>query len=249
MIAERGWLAVRRNAHRMIKEDATMSREEILEGLKSAIIELDDVQVDKLLDEGLAQGLAPMEMITEGLSAGLFILGEGFAKAERFMSELMIAADIMNVAVEKLRPLLEKAGGPAAGETMVLGTVEGDLHDIGRRIVGAVFTGAGYQVIDLGGNVSAGEFVKAAKEHKATVVGASAILSPVKPYCKVVNDALVEAGLRDDVIFVVGGWDMDQDWCDMVGADCFGKDALDGLNKVKLIREGKQPKWKERVRK
>lgn len=223
-----------------------MTREEILEGLKNAIIELDDAQVDKLIEQGLEQGLSPMEMITDGLSAGLFILGEGFAKAERFMSEVMIAGEIMHEVVERLRPVIEKGGRPT-GETMVLGTVEGDLHDIGRRIVGAVFTGAGFNVIDIGGNVSAGEFVRAAKEHNATVVGASAILSPVKPQCKVLNDALVQAGLRDRVIYVVGGWDMDQEWCDLVGADCFGKDALDGLSKVQKIRAGQLPRWKERV--
>jgi len=122
---------------------------------------------------------------------------------------------------------------------MVIGTVEGDLHTIGKRIVSAVFTGAGYRVVDIGEDMPAEAFVKAAKEHKATVVGASAILGPVKPYCKVINDALVDAGIRDDVIYTIGGWGMTQDWTDEVGADCFGVNAIDALNKVQVILDKK----------
>jgi len=151
----------------------------------------------------------------------------------------VLAGEIMNDAMEILRPAIESSGGKSLGDTMVIGTVEGDLHTIGKRIVSAVFTGAGYRVVDIGEDMPAEEFVKAAKEHKATVVGASAILGPVKPYCKVINDALVDAGIRDDVIYAIGGWGMTQDWTDEVGADCFGVNAIDALNKVQVILDKK----------
>ena len=211
-----------------------MLKKEILEKLKDNIMELEDEEVTKLLKEGLKAGLSPMEMITDGLNPGLTIIGEGFASAKRFMSELVLAGEIMTSATEILRPVIEKGDQPL-GDTMVIGTVEGDLHDIGKRIVSAVFSGAGYRVVDIGENMSAKEFAKAAKELKATIVGASAILGPVKPYCKVINNALVDAGIRDDVVYVIGGWGMTQDWCDNVGADCYGEHAIDGLNKVRMI--------------
>ena len=205
-----------------------MSKKEIFEKLKAAINDLDDDEVNRLLEEGLKAGVPPMEMILEGLNPGLTIIGEGFEKAERFMSDLVIAGEIMTDAMKMLRPAMEK-GGQSTGDTMVIGTVEGDLHNIGKRIVSAVFTGAGYKVVDIGEEQPASEFVKAAKELKATVVGAHATLDPVKPYCKVINDALVDAGIRDDVIFIIGGWGMTEEWGDNVGADCFGENAVDAV--------------------
>lgn len=225
-----------------------MSKAEFIERLQQAILDLEDEEVESLLQEGLETGVAPMEMITEGLSAGLSIIGDAYEKSERFMSDLVIAGEIMNDALQVLRPLMEK-GGQSTGETMVVGTIEGDQHNIGKRIVGAMFTGAGYNVVDIGENAPASEFVKAAKELKPKVVGASSILGPLKPYCKVINDALVEAGIRDDVIYIVGGWGMNQEWCDYAGADAFGEDAIHALNKVKMIRAGELPKFKDRAKK
>jgi len=223
-----------------------MLKKDILERLKSAIMELEDEEVNRLLEEGLEAGLSPMEMVIDGLNPGLSIIGEEFAMAKRFMSELVLAGEIMIDAMEILRPVIEK-GDQSLGETMVIGTVEGDLHTVGKRIVSAIFTGAGYRVVDIGEDMPASEFVKAAKEHKATVVGASAILGPVKPYCKVIHDALVDAGIRDDVVYTIGGWGMTQDYCDEGGADCYGENAIDGLNKVKMILAGELPKFKERL--
>ena len=189
-----------------------------------------------------------MEMITGGLSIGLNIIGDGFEKGDRFMSDLVIAGEIMTAATETLRPAIE-AGGKTSGDIMVIGTVEGDLHYIGKRIVAAIFTGSGYKVIDIGENMSASSFVDAAKEYKATVVGASAILGPVKSYCKTINDALVKAGLRDSVIYTIGGWGMTQDWSDNVGADCFGENAMDALHKIKMMKAGELLKLKDRKKK
>jgi len=225
-----------------------MSKADILSALKQAVIELEEEDVNRLLSEGLKAGLSPMKMITEGLSAGLSIIGDGYDKSERFMSDLVIAGEIMNDALQVLRPEMEK-GGQSTADIMVIGTVEGDEHNIGKRIVAAMFTGAGYNVVDIGENMPSSEFVKAAKELKPVVVGASAILGTLKPYCKVINDALVDAGIRDDVLYIVGGWGMTQEWTDSVGADCFGENAVEAVHKVKMIRAGELPKFRERLRK
>jgi len=222
-----------------------MAKGDILGKLREAIIALDDEEVNRLLREGLKVGVTPVEMITEGLASGLVLVGELFEKKEMFMSDLVIAGEIMNGAMEILRPVME-AGGKFTGDTMVIGTVEGDQHNIGKRIVAAMFTGAGYRVVDIGENMPASEFVKAAKELKATVVGASVILGPLKPYCKVINDALVNAGIRDNVIYIIGGWGMTQKWSDSAGADAFGDSAVDAVHKVKMIRAGELPKFKQR---
>jgi len=211
-----------------------MSKAQILEKLTEAIVDIDEDVVMELIDEGLAAGIAPLVLLTEGLQPGLTIIGEGFDKHTRFTSDLVLAGELMNDAMEKLRPLME-AGGGSAGDVMVIGTVEGDIHNVGKRVVGAVFTGAGYHVIDIGENQSASNFVKAAQENNAKIVGASAILGPQKPYCKVIHEALVEAGIRDKVLFIIGGWGMTQEWCEQVHADAYGDTAYEALDKVKAI--------------
>ncbi len=218
-----------------------MSRENILVKLKEAIGDLNDKEVLSLIDKGLKSGLTPMEIISEGLSPGLNIIGVGFETGERFMSDLVLAGEIMTQATETLRPVME-ASGKSLGDIMVIGTVEGDQHFIGKRIVSATFAGAGYKVIDIGENLPASVFVDAAKKYKPTVVGASAILSPVKAYCKVINQALIDAGIRDNVIYIIGGWGMSQEWSDSVGADCYGENAVAALNKVKAIKAGEVAK-------
>jgi len=217
-----------------------MSKIEILGELKNRIIDLDDDAVFSLVKQGLEEGITPTEIVNDGLNPGLTDIGEGFARAERFMSDLVIAGEIMTETIEMLRPLMEKSG-EATGDVMVIGTVEGDFHVIGKRVVSAMFIGSGFKVIDIGENVSANQFVKAVKEHKADVVGCSAILSAARPYVKVVCDALVDAGIRDDVVVAMGGWGMTQDWVTRVGADCFGDNAVDALHKIKkLLAEKKK---------
>ena len=225
-----------------------MSNADILEGLKQAMVDLDEPSIHKLLDEGIKAGLTPMDMIMDGLSPSLTVIGQGFETGERFMADMVIAGEIMNDAMKVLVPVLQ-AGGQSTGETMVIGTVEGDEHNIGKRIVSSLFIGQGYHVVDIGENKPASEFVKAAAETKAVIVGASAILGPLKPYCKVISQALVDAGIRDDVIYIVGGWGMSQEWCDNVEADAWAYNAVEAINKVKLIRAGELPRFKQRAEK
>ena len=164
----------------------------------------------------------------------------------------MIAGQIMNEVMQKLMPTIDFEKDIANRRpddlVMVIGTVEGDLHDLGKRIVTAFFGGYGIKSIDIGENQSADAFVEAIHKYKPTIVGASAIMGPVTPYCGTIHKAMVDAGVRDDVIYITGGWDMSPAWCDQIGADAYGETAQDGLNKIKLLLAGELPRWKDRVK-
>ncbi|MFC1925277.1 B12-binding domain-containing protein [Chloroflexota bacterium] len=222
-----------------------MSKEELLNKLTDGMVEIEEDEVLELVDQAIEAGLQPMEIITEGLQPGLTIIGEGFDKHTRFTSDLILAGELLNDVMEKLRPIMVKGAG-GTGDNMVIGTVEGDEHSVGKRVVTAMFTGAGYNVIDIGENQPASAFVNAAKENDAKIVGASAILGPQKPYCKVIHDAMVEAGIRDNLLFVIGGWGMTQEWCDNVCADAYGDTAKEAIEKVRKIQAGEIPRWNKR---
>ena len=224
-----------------------MSKEELFEKLTQAVVDIDEDDAAELIDEAIEAGISPMEILTEGLQPGLTIIGDGFEQHTRFTVDLVMAGDIMRDAMSKLRPIME-SGATSKGETMILGTVEGDEHYLGKQVVGAIFTGAGYIVIDIGENQPADAFVKAAKEHNAKIVGASAILGQQKPYCKVVHQALVDGGIRDNLLYIVGGWGMTQEWCDKVCADAYGDTAYEAIDKVRMILAGELPKWQDRVK-
>lgn len=229
-----------------------MEKEEIYRNLKVAICDLDDDRVGELIQESIDAGLPAIEVIVEGLSPGLTVIGDEYDAKIRFMSDLMIAGQIMNETMEKLLPTADVEASIAQrkpGEhVMVIGTVEGDLHNIGKRIICAFFAGAGIKTIDIGEDKSADEFLKAIDKYKPDIVGASAIIGPVTPYCKVINKAMVDAGVRDDVIYICGGWGMSPEWCDEIGADAYGEDVYEALDRVKALLAGELPKWRDRVK-
>ncbi len=184
-------------------------------------------------------------MIVEALSPGLDTVGELVGKHKRSVSDMVLASEIMNDALRLLRPAME-AGGRPTGDTVVIGAVEGNRQNIqGRQIVASAFMGAGYKVVDIGEDVPHSEFVRAAREHKATVVATSA-LNSLKPQCVALNQALIDAGIRDDVVHVVGGWGITQEWSDSVGADACGENAADALDKVQRILRGDLPRHPSR---
>lgn len=222
-----------------------MSKHDSLEKLKQAIIDLAEEESATQIRRALKAGVTPMEIITGGMNPGLSVIGEAFQAGTGFMTDLVIAGQIMNDAMEILIPAIQKSGG-AQLDTMVIGTIYGDQHNIGKRIVGAMFIAQGYNVIDIGENQMADAFVEAIKKHKAKVVGVSSILSPLKSYCKVINDAMIDAGIRDEVIYIIGGWSMTEEAAEEFGADCFGEDAIDAIHKIKMVRAGELPKLKER---
>jgi methanogenic corrinoid protein MtbC1 len=229
-----------------------MSTKEILQKLTKAMVDLDETKIPVLLNEGAKAGLSPMQILLEGLGPGMKVIGEEYAAKDRFMSDLMIAGQLMNEAMQKLLPTVDMekniANRKPGDLVMVIGTVEGDLHDLGKKIVTAFFAGYGIKSIDIGENKSADVFVAAVKKYKPNIVGASAIIGPVTPYCGVIHKAMVDAGVRDDVIYITGGWNMTAQWCDEVGADAYGENAEDGLEKIKALLAGRMPRWKARVK-
>jgi len=229
-----------------------MSKEEVLQSLKIAMIDLDEDKIPGLLKQGADLGVEPMELILNGLGPGLKVVGDEYAAKKRFMSDLMISGQLMNEAMEMLLPSVDVdkdiANRKSGDLVMVIGTVEGDLHDLGKKIVTAFFAGYGIKSIDIGLNKSADAFIEAIRKYRPDIVGASAIIGPVTPYCGVIHKAMVDAGVRDDVIYITGGWNMTPEWCDTIGADTYGEDAEDGLKKVKLLLAGELPKWKDRVK-
>lgn len=216
-----------------------MSEQELFEKMKEAVMDLDDDLLAELVDEALAAGRKPLDLITLGLSPGLEAIGDGFNEGTRFMSDLVLAGEMMTDTVGKLQPFMESGDGNDTGQVMVIGTVEGDVHFIGKRIVAAVFAGEGFRVIDIGENASAQAFAEAAKKHNATVVGCSAILSPCKPYVGVVHHALVDAGVRDNLLLIAGGWAFTEEQALELGADAVGEDAMSAVRKVMKLQSAR----------
>jgi methylmalonyl-CoA mutase cobalamin-binding domain/chain len=185
---------------------------------------------------GLSQGLGPETLLYEALIPALEEVGARFERGDFFVPEMLIAGKAMAGALEILRPLLAETGAETIG-TVVMGTVKGDVHDIGKNLVNIMFEGAGFQVIDLGVQVSPEKFVDAVKTHKPDIVGFSAFLTTTMPMFKANIHALTKAGLRDQVMVMVGGAPVTQEYADVVGADGYAADASAAVVKAKeLIR-------------
>ncbi|MCW2894599.1 MAG: hypothetical protein QOH87_5097 [Trebonia sp.] len=183
---------------------------------------------------GLSQGLGPETLLYEALIPALEEVGARFERGDFFVPEMLIAGKAMAGALEILRPLLAETGAEAIG-TVVMGTVKGDVHDIGKNLVNIMFEGAGFQVIDLGVQVSPEKFVDAVRAHKPDVVGFSAFLTTTMPMFKANINALTKAGLRDQVIVMVGGAPVTQEYADVVGADGYAADASAAVVKAKEL--------------
>lgn len=180
--------------------------------------------VKALVQQALDEGLDPKQILEEGLLSGMGIIGTKFKNNEVFVPEVLIAARAMNAGVEVLKPHLVSEGVESKG-TAVIGTVKGDLHDIGKNLVKMMMEGQGLEVFDLGVDVPAEKFVEAAKEHNAKIVCCSALLTTTMNEMKNVVDAFVAAGMRDQVKIMVGGAPVTQAFCDSIGADCYTDDA------------------------
>ncbi|HXF61130.1 MAG TPA: corrinoid protein [Caldilineaceae bacterium] len=199
--------------------------------LEELYLQMQDDLYDGLKDEiplqvreALARGQTPQEILDKGLVAGMDIVGVDFRDGILFVPEVLLAANAMKAGMEVLRPLLTETGAPRIG-TMILGTVKGDIHDIGKNLVAMMMEGAGFEVINLGINVDADKFMAAIKEHAPDILGMSALLTTTMPYMKVVIDALGEEGLRDEVYVMVGGAPVTENFAREVGADAYGRDA------------------------
>jgi len=172
----------------------------------------------------LARGWIPYKVLTEALVEGMRVVGEDFRDGILFVPEVLLSANAMKSGMFILRPLLAATGAPKQG-TMVIGTVKGDIHDIGKNLVGMMMEGAGFEVIDLGINNPVEDYLAAIEEHKPEILGMSALLTTTMPYMKVVIDTLKEKGIRDDIIVLVGGAPLNEEFGSAIGADAYCRDA------------------------
>ena len=181
-------------------------------------------KVKELVEQAVAEGIAPQEILEEGLLSGMSIIGEKFKKNEVFLPEVLIAARAMNAGVEILRPHLISAGVQNRG-SVVIGTVKGDMHDIGKNIVKVMLEGKGLEVIDLGVDVPPERFIEQAKEHNVNIICCSALLTTTMNEMKTVVDKAKEAGIQESVKIMIGGAPVTQQFCDSIGADFYTPDA------------------------
>jgi len=181
-------------------------------------------KVIELTQEALNAGVSPQDIIGRGLQAGMEVVGEKLSSGEYFLPDMLMAARAMTAALEILKPMLEGTGMASLG-TVVIGTVEGDMHDIGKNVVTTFLKGNGFEVFDLGTNVSDKAFIDEVRERKANILGLSALLTTTMPVMGRVIKALDAAGLRSSVKVVVGGAPVTQDYADYIGADAYAHDG------------------------
>lgn len=192
------------------------------------------------VEEALRRGITPYEVLTEGLVAGMDIVGQDFRDGILFVPEVLMAANAMKAGMTVLRPLLAETGAPVIGK-MIVGTVKGDIHDIGKNLVAMMMEGAGFEVVNLGINTDADKFMAAYYEHKPDIVGMSALLTTTMPYMKVVIDRLKAEGVRKEVIVMVGGAPLNEAFAEAIEADAYARDAavaVETAKKLMAIRRG-----------
>ncbi|MCI5688681.1 methyltransferase cognate corrinoid protein [Anaerovoracaceae bacterium 41-7] len=206
-----------------------MSKEAIMEKAKQSIVEADEDIAMEALAEAEAEGVDLVELLSDGYSAGMKELGDLFGMGEIFLPELIFATEVMKAVSAEIEGKMDMSEVKSAG-TLVIGTVEGDVHDIGKGIVASLVKTNGVEVIDLGREVPAQNFVDAAIEHNAEFVGSSALLTTTMTVQKDIEDALKEAGIRDKVKTMVGGAPVTNRWAEKIGADAYCEDASDTVN-------------------
>jgi len=202
---------------------------DILQKIASNLYDGDDETVAELVRQALDQEMEPQEILSGGLIAGMDEVGKDFKAGDLFVPEVLIAARAMHAGMGVLRPLLAESGAPSAG-TFIIGTVEGDLHDIGKNLVKMMLEGAGFEIVDLGTDVKPEAFVGAVREHQPKGVGMSALLTTTMVNMKTTLEALEEAGLRDSVKVIIGGAPVTATFAEEIGADAYAPDAATAVD-------------------
>ncbi len=187
----------------------------------------------------LSRGWSAEETLNKALVAGMKVVGDDFRDGILFVPEVLLAANAMKIGMEILRPLLAETGVEAVGR-VVIGTVKGDIHDIGKNLVAMMLEGAGFEVFDLGINTDVDSFLDALEEHQADILGMSALLTTTMPYMKVVIDTLTERGKRDDYIVLVGGAPLNEEFSVAVGADAYCSDAAIAAETAKSLVDSRR---------
>ncbi len=211
-----------------------MSREEILTGLTEAVIEGDDGLVVELTQKAADAGIEPLVIINEALTKGIRIVGQYFGSGQYFLPDLLLGAKAMDAGVKLLEPLLLGTSREFYGKVL-MGTVQGDLHEIGKNIVGMMLKTSGFEVIDLGVDVPASKFIDKIKELKPNVIGISALLTTTIGRQKEIIEVLTEEGLRDQVKIMIGGAPINQAWAEKIGADGYAEDAITAVEVCKKL--------------
>ncbi len=202
--------------------------------LNHLLYEGNQVRVKELTEAALAEGRDVEEVLQDGLIAGMNVVGEDFKHNRIYVPQVLIAARAMKAGMAILKPLLTKAGASSSLGTVIMGTVKGDLHDIGKNLVCMMGEGAGFRMVDLGVDQTAESFLKAAREHQASIVGMSALLTTTMPYMKVVIDAFREEGMTQ-VKVCVGGAPVSEMFADEIGADGYAGDAASAVELFKQL--------------
>src|SRR5687767_2297183 len=197
---------------------------DLYDGMKDEIVEGTRILLDR--------GFSATKVLDDALVAGMKIVGIDFRDGILFVPEVLLAANAMKAGMAILKPLLIATGAPRVGK-MVIGTVKGDIHDIGKNLVGMMMEGAGFEVIDLGINNAVEKYLAAIEEHKPDILGMSALLTTTMPYMKVVIDTLKEKGMRDDYVVLVGGAPLNEEFAKAIGADAYCRDAAVAVETAK----------------
>jgi corrinoid protein of di/trimethylamine methyltransferase len=211
-------------------------KEEVLKKLVQAVVDGNVDQAESAAREAVNAGIEPYKAIIDGLSKGMEVVGEKYDSKEYFLPELLMAGDAMYAGLNVLLPLLPKREAGEKG-TVVLGVVEGDIHDIGKNIVKAMLTASGYRVVDLGKDVPVDEFIRRAKEEGAQVIAMSTLMTPTLLSIQTVEEKLKAEGLKGKVKTIIGGGSVSDGWRERSGSDAYGKDAMEAVSKVKLLIE------------
>jgi len=218
---------------------------ERLERLAEAVLGMDLEGVGPLVEDCLAAGLSPMEILSAGLSAGMRRVGEKFKQGEIFMPEVLVCCDVYYRGLEILRPLIRHSGGGGARGKIILGTIHGDIHTVGKDVAAPVFQAAGYEVIDLGVDVPDARFVEAIREHAPDIVGLGTYMTSTFMHTGETVRVIREAGLRDRVKIICGGPAVDPGAARRMGADDASDDAWEAVEKldrlVEELRAGRRP--------
>ena len=191
-------------------------------------------EIKKVTQDALDSGIQAQEILEKGLLPGMNVVGQRFKAYEMFIPEVIRCANAMHAAMDIIRPLLSEKDAAGVG-TVVIGTVEGDLHDIGKNLVAMMLKGAGFMVVDLGIDVKPRTFVEAVKEHRPDILGMSALLTTTMPKMEEIINALLEAGIRDQIKVMAGGAPVTQDFVDEIGADAYGSNATAAVEKGKAF--------------
>jgi corrinoid protein of di/trimethylamine methyltransferase len=212
------------------------SKSEIIENLRKAVLDLDVDRVRAVAQEAVRLGIDPIEAIDEGLAKGVRTIGDKFAAGEAFLTELVMAGEAMKAGVEVLRPvILQRKLQRKSTGIVVIGTVRGDIHDIGKNIVAVMLEAAGFEVNDLGVDVAPDKFLGKTKESKAQIVAMSALLTVTTPEQKNTVLAIEKAGIRKDVKVAVGGAAVTPEWAREIGAEGYSDNAVDAVELFKKL--------------